>query len=69
MSLDLRIPMGLLFLIVGAMLAIFGLFTQDSAIYVHSANLNINLIWGIVMLIFGGCMLLLGLRADKKPQA
>ena len=69
MSLDLRIPMGLLFLIVGGLLTVFGLFTQGSAIYVHSAGMNINLIWGIVMLVFGGTMFLLGRRADKVPPA
>ena len=66
MNLDLRIPMGLMFLIVGAMLALFGLFTRGSAIYERSAGMNINLIWGAVMLVFGLAMFLLGRTSDRR---
>lgn len=69
MSLDLRIPMGLMFFIVGALLAIYGIFTRGSDIYARSAGMDINLIWGIVMLVFGLSMFLLGRRADKHPTA
>jgi uncharacterized membrane protein HdeD (DUF308 family) len=69
MNLDLRIPMGLLFTIVGAMMSVFGFFTQGSAIYARSAGMNINLIWGVVMLVFGITMFALGRRADKRPRA
>lgn len=68
MSLDLRVPMGLMFSIVGAMLTIYGLVTQGSAIYARSAGMNINLIWGIVMLIFGLTMFLMGRYSDKHPK-
>jgi hypothetical protein len=67
MNLDLRVPMGLLFTIVGLLLTVYGAFTRGSAIYERSAGMNINLIWGVVMLIFGGTMYLLGRRADKLP--
>jgi len=66
--LDLRIPMGLMFLIVGAMLTLYGFFTRSSAIYERSAGMNINLIWGVVMLVFGLTMFLLGRHADKHPR-
>lgn len=69
MSLDLRIPMGLMFLIVGAMLSLYGLVTRGSAIYQRSAGMNINLIWGIVMFVFGLAMFLLGRYSDKQPKA
>ena len=69
MSLDLRIPMGLLFLIIGGLLTAFGIYTHGSAIYQLSAGMNINLVWGIVMLVFGGAMFLLGRRADKTSSA
>lgn len=69
MNLDLRIPMGLMFTIVGAMMSIFGFFTRGSAIYQRSAGVNINLIWGIVMLVFGVMMFMLGRRADKRPPS
>jgi multisubunit Na+/H+ antiporter MnhG subunit len=66
MNLDLRIPMGLMFLIVGAIMSIFGLFTRGSVIYERSAGMNINLIWGVVMLAFGLIMFLLGRTSDKR---
>jgi multisubunit Na+/H+ antiporter MnhG subunit len=68
MSLDLRIPLGLMFLIVGAMLSLYGLVTRSSDIYERSAGMDINLIWGIVMLAFGLTMFLLGRYSDKHPR-
>jgi multisubunit Na+/H+ antiporter MnhG subunit len=68
MDLDLRIPMGLLFTIVGAIMTIYGFFTRGSEIYARSAGMNINLIWGLVMLVFGVTMYTLGRRADKRPK-
>jgi len=66
MSLDLRIPMGLMFLIVGGIMSLFGFFTRGSVIYERSAGMNINLIWGLVMLAFGLTMFLLGRASDKR---
>ena len=68
MNLDLRIPMGLLFTIVGGIMTIYGFFTRGSDIYQRSADMNINLIWGLVMLVFGVTMYTLGRRADKRPK-
>jgi uncharacterized membrane protein len=68
MNLDLRIPMGLLFTIVGVIMSLYGLFTRGSVIYERSAGMDINLIWGVVMLAFGLTMFLLGRRADKRPR-
>lgn len=68
MSLDLRIPMGLMFTIVGAILWIYGLVTRGSAIYERSASMDINLIWGLVMFVFGIIMFILGRRSDKHPH-
>jgi uncharacterized membrane protein HdeD (DUF308 family) len=69
MSLDLRIPLGLLFLLVGVLLSIYGFVTRGSEIYARSADLDINLIWGIVMLVFGLSMFLLGRYSDKHAKA
>jgi membrane-bound ClpP family serine protease len=69
MSLDLRIPMGLMFTIVGAILTIFGLVTHGSEMYQRSAGLDINLIWGVVMLVFGVTMFLMGRYSDTHPKA
>jgi multisubunit Na+/H+ antiporter MnhG subunit len=59
---DIRIPIGLLFAILGALLAAYGLFTMfnDPAMYERSLGININLWWGLVMLLFGALMLALG---------
>ncbi len=62
MGLDIRLPLGLVFAILGAILAGYGVYTRHSAIYGMSGGMNINLIWGIVMLLFGGIMLLLSRR-------
>jgi hypothetical protein len=56
MSLDLRVPIGLLFGILGALLALYGL-VSDPAIYQVSLDINVNLWWGLVLLLFGGVML------------
>jgi hypothetical protein len=69
MTLDLRIPLGLLFLIVGVMLSVYGVATRGSDIYLRSAGMNINIIWGIVMFVFGLAMFLLGRYSDKHPKA
>ena len=67
MNLDLRIPMGLMFLIVGAILSVLWAGDAGSAIYAKSVEMNINLIWGVVMLVFGGAMFLLGRRSQSRP--
>ncbi len=53
-SLDLRLPIGGLFSVLGIMLAGYGLATgSNTEMYVKSAGMNINLIWGVVMLVTG----------------
>ncbi len=56
MSLDLRIPIGLLFGMLGALLMAYGL-VSDPAIYQVSLGINVNLWWGLVLILFGGFML------------
>ncbi len=55
MSLDLRLPIGLLFLMLGALVGVYGL-VSDPAIYGASLGINVNLWWGGVMLVFGAVM-------------
>jgi hypothetical protein len=62
MNLDLRLPIGLMFTIVGTLLTVFG-FTSDDAIYARSLGINVNLWWGLVLLAFGLVMLALAMRA------
>ncbi|AOS46390.1 hypothetical protein Verru16b_03496 [Lacunisphaera limnophila] len=62
MQLDVRKPMGLLFLLLGVILLVYG-FTSDPAIYAqHSLGHNVNLIWGAVFAVFGALMLWLARR-------
>ncbi|PYV86209.1 MAG: hypothetical protein DMG05_20410 [Acidobacteria bacterium] len=67
MGLDIRLPIGLMFAIAGALLAAYGL-VSDPAIYQRSLGLNINLWWGAVMLIFGLTMLMLARRAHRAGR-
>jgi hypothetical protein len=66
MSLDLRIPMGMMFTLVGAILSAFGFATRGSAIYAASLGINANFWWGLVLLVFGLTMLQLGRRGQKR---
>ncbi len=61
MGLDIRIPIGLMFSVFGVILAAYGLLS-DRGIYARSLGININLLWGVVLLAFGASMLLLALR-------
>ena len=66
MDMDIRFPIGLLFAILGLILAGFGLFTiNDAELYARSLGRNINLWTGILMLVFGGLMLI-SVRKGKK---
>lgn len=64
MGLDIRLPIGLMFSIVGLLLVGFGLF-GDKAIYQRALGININLWWGLVMLLFGILMLFFGRRGMR----
>lgn len=67
MGLDIRIPLGLIFLAIGGMMSIFGLITRGSAtVYEKSMGINLNLTWGAIMFVFGLVMFLIGRR--KKWQ-
>jgi hypothetical protein len=67
MNLDLRLPMGLMFTIVGALLTIYGLIS-DPAVNEKSLGINVNLWWGLVMLVFGLWMLWLGWSARSTAR-
>lgn len=66
MGLDIRLPLGLIFVAIGLMMTIFGAITHGSAIYAASMGVNLNLIWGVVMLAFGIAMVLFGRRRSPK---
>ncbi len=54
-ALDLRIPIGLLFGLLGIVLGVYGL-VSNRALYDASLGINVNLWWGIVLLVFGVLM-------------
>ena len=63
MGLDIRIPLGLIFLILGSMMCVFGIVTHaDTTLYQRSMGVNLNLIWGAVMFVFGAIMFIVGRR-------
>jgi len=63
MGLDIRLPIGGLFTVLGLLLTGYGLVT-DRALYERSLGINVNLEWGLVMLIFGVIMVVLGRRGS-----
>lgn len=70
MQLDIRLPMGLMFSLLGAILTIFGLATtSDKKTLEPSLGININLWWGLFILAFGFVMLLLARSAKKKQPS
>ncbi len=68
MKLDLRLPIGLMFSIIGTLLFLFGL-ASDPAIYQRSLGINVNLWWGLVLLVFGLVMLWLMRRGSLSSRA
>jgi hypothetical protein len=69
MGLDIRIPLGLVFLLIGGIMGVFGLYTHgDTALYQKSLGMDINLDWGGLMFAFGAIMFFFGKR-HKSPDA
>ncbi len=68
MGLDIRIPIGSLFVVLGGLLAGYGLFSNP-AIYQRSLGIDINLWWGVALLIFGFAMLALAWRAAWRASS
>jgi hypothetical protein len=64
MNFDLRLPIGIMFSLFGAMLAIFGLASSRASTVL---DININLWWGLVLLAFGALMLVFAWRRRKTP--
>jgi hypothetical protein len=68
MGLDIRWPIGLMFTLIGVLLTGYGIFKSAIAtIQVSGQSVNIDLIWGIVLLVFGVAMLLGAISGRKNP--
>lgn len=61
MGIDIRVPIGLMFSLLGLMLSGYGLMS-DRDIYRRSLGYNVNLMWGAGILVFGLVMLYYGSR-------
>ncbi len=68
-GLDIRAPIGGLFTVLGGMLAGYGLFASGSrrSSDLLASSANVNLWWGLVMLVFGIVLLLMARRATSRP--
>lgn len=64
MSFDLRLPIGALFALFGVILAGDGLVAHRLVL-----GINVNLWWGLVMLLFGALMLGFATRSKKTAPA
>ena len=62
-GLDIRAPIGGLFTLLGLMLAGYGLVGSERA----ASGTNVNLWWGVVMVVFGLVMLFLSRRSMSAP--
>jgi hypothetical protein len=69
MQMDIRLPIGLLFSILGLVITIFGFMTRHAEMYrQHSLNINVNIYTGICLGIFGLFMLIMAVRAESKKK-
>jgi cytochrome c biogenesis protein CcdA len=66
---DIRIPIGLMFSIIGVLITGYGFFTVSNVeLYKKSLGINVNIIMGIFMLLFGLIMLYFAFRKKKKKS-
>ena len=69
MQLDVRLPIGVMFLIIGVILCVYGLITwSDAALYQRSLGHNVNLWWGLFLVAFGAVMLWLTRRTAAPAE-
>jgi ABC-type Fe3+-siderophore transport system permease subunit len=70
--LDIRWPIGLMFSLIGLILVVYGALTGKNPMYdKHSLGININLVWGLLLLAFGLFMLIsakIAANAEKKKS-
>ena len=67
MGLDIRLPIGMMFTVIGALLAGYGLIA-DKAIFVRSLGINVDLIWGAALLVFGLAFVIAGRRSASYSR-
>ena len=67
MNLDIKLPIGLMFIILGLFLSLHGILSASNAeMYARSLGINVNLYTGIFMLVFGAIMAAFSRRPKKR---
>lgn len=66
-ELDIRWPIGLLFALMGIAVAVYGALADATAISAPH-DINLNLVWGLVMLAFGLGMIWGAWRAHRRAS-
>lgn len=62
---DLRLPIGLFFLCVGIIMTGFGLLSPHNIPNI-SQQINVDLDWGVILLLFGALMTVFGIKGQKS---
>ncbi len=65
---DLRLPIGIFFLLVGLIMVGYGVVSPQDIPHI-TEKVNIDLYWGIVLLVFGAPMTIFGWKAEAKAKA
>jgi hypothetical protein len=67
MGLDVRLPIGLMFSLIGFLMGAYGAFNGSAPeMTQHSLGINIDLWWGAFLLVFGLVMLGAAIVAGRK---
>jgi len=61
MGLDIRLPIGMMFTVIGVLLPGYGV-VADRSIFIRSLGINVDLIWGSCLLVFGLAFVIAGRR-------
>ena len=65
MGLDIRLPIGLMFSLIGVLLAIYGGIAPDAS---KALGHNVNLMWGLCIIAFGALMLASWKFFPQRPR-
>jgi len=68
MGLDIRLPISIIFSIYGVILLIYGAVADAAIFQEKSLGVNIDLWWGLAMLLFGVFMGALAFRASRRRE-
>ncbi len=64
---DLRLPIGIFFILVGVIITIYALVSPAYVPHIKE-HINIDLYWGLVLLVFGIPMTIFGWIAEQKAK-